>query len=121
MSTCAPATKDLEALKILCSSDQPALSLIRWIEIGSAIFGFRDVSGGGLRGSWEGKRGTAYRFVTWDEKMILDLSDLRELTNLADTLNKMGRQDSLLFTDNSTSEAAYSNAMAHLQVKRFLI
>ena len=91
----------------------PQLRLIRGLAICYALFGFGDASGGGFGSSWQVKEGTAYRYGTWSRSMDGESSNLRELTNLVDTLKEMADQDELkgkeifLFTDNSTSEAAY--------------
>jgi len=58
---------------------------------------------------------TDYQFETWGPELDDGSSNLRAFTNLADALEEMGRQGNLkntevfLFTDNSTSEAAYFN------------
>jgi hypothetical protein len=106
---------DLLALQSLFSNEKPTLRLVRGNSLGAAMFGFGDASGGGFGSSWETKQGTAYRFGTWGSDMDGESSNLRELTNLVDTLYEMFNQGSLrgvevfLFTDNSTSEAAYFN------------
>ena len=106
-------TRDLLALRALFKADTPQLRLIRGLAICYALFGFGDASGGGFGSSWEVKQGTAYRYGTWSRSMDGESSNLRELTNLVDTLKEMADQDELkgkeifLFTDNSTSEAAY--------------
>ena len=106
---------DLEALKILFAPENPTHRLVRGFSICSALFGFGDASGGGFGSSWQAKIGISYRYGTWSEKMDGQSSNLRELTNLVDTIDEMALQGSLtgkeifLFTDNSTSEAAYYN------------
>jgi hypothetical protein len=108
-------SRDLCALSALFSPPEPTLRLIRGHSIQFALFGFGDASGGGFGSSWETKDGISYRFGTWGEDMDGESSNLRELTNLVDTLDEIGAQGSLkgvevfLFTDNSTSEAAYYN------------
>ena len=106
-------TKDLEALTELFSADKAQLRLIRGSSIYSALFSFGDASGGGFGSSWEVKVGMAYRFGTWSQDMGGESSNLREFTNLVETLEEMGLSSTLkgreifLFTDNSTLEAAY--------------
>jgi hypothetical protein len=106
---------DLKALQSLFSNGTPTRRLVRGSKIGTAVFGFGDASGGGFGSSWESSRGTAYRFGTWGDDMSDQSSNLREFTNLVDTLVEMGKQGVLegtevfLFTDNSTSEAAFFN------------
>ena len=107
--------KDLKALQRLFGSVKPTLRLVRGIRIGSALYGFGDASGGGFGSSWKLKIGVAYRFGTWDSIMSSESSNLRELSNLVDTLFEMSKDGGLrgtevfLFTDNSTSEAAFYN------------
>ena len=106
---------DLAALRALFAPDDPTLRLVRGFAICCAIFGFGDASGGGFGSSWESDKGIAYRFGTWSEKMDNQSSNLREFTNLVDTIDEMAEQGNLvgkeifLFTDNSTSEAAFHN------------
>jgi hypothetical protein len=106
---------DLEALAELFAPPNPTLRLVRGNAIQFALFGFGDASGGGFGSSWEKAGKVSYRFGTWGDDMDGESSNLRELTNLVDTLDEMGEQGALkgaeifLFTDNSTSEAAYYN------------
>ena len=105
--------KDLMALSELFKSDNPELRLIRGVEVNCALFGFGDASGGGFGSSWEANPGTKYRLGTWGKDMDGESSNFREFTNLVETLEEMGEDGTLegkeifLFTDNSTSEAAY--------------
>jgi hypothetical protein len=107
--------RDLSALNELFAPEKPTLRLVRGHAIQFALFGFGDASGGGFGSSWEKAGKVSYRFGTWGEDMDGESSNLRELTNLVDTLDEMGIQGALkgaeifLFTDNSTSEAAYYN------------
>jgi hypothetical protein len=106
---------DLLALKELFSPVKPTLRLVRGHRINAATFGFGDASGGGFGSSWQSKKGIAYRFGTWGQDMDEESSNLRELRNLVETLEEMGKGGELkgseifLFTDNSTSEAAFYN------------
>ena len=106
---------DLKALKELFSPENPTLRLVRGFAIGSATFSFGDASGGGFGSSWQESKRIAYRYGTWGENMEGQSSNLREFTNLVDTIDEMAEQGSLagkeifLFTDNSTSEAAFYN------------
>ena len=108
-------SQDLRALTELFKPDKPSLRLIRGNSIQCAFFGFGDASGGGFGSSWDKGEKIAYRFGTWGEDMDNESSNQRELRNLVDTLDEMGLQGALkgkeifLFTDNSTSEAAYYN------------
>ena len=105
--------RDLKALQTLFSLENPPLRLIRGSSVNCALFGFGDASGGGFGSSWEVNKDTAYRFGTWSRSMDGESSNLRELMNLVETLEEMAEQDKLkgneifLFTDNSTSEAAF--------------
>ena len=107
--------KDLHALKVLFSPDEPTLRLVRGYSLGCAIFAFGDASGGGFGSSWESAKGISYRYGTWAKSMDGESSNLRELMNLVETIEEMVEQNTLkgkelfLFTDNSTSEAAFSN------------
>jgi len=107
---------DLQALQLLLGKSEPSLRLVRGNKIGMCLVGFGDASGGGFRSSWYKESfDIAYRFGTRGPELDDGSSNLREFTNLADTLEEMGRQGDLknmevfLFTDNSTSEAAYFN------------
>jgi hypothetical protein len=106
---------DLIALTQLFSPVKPTLRLVQGHRIKAATFAFGDASGGGFGSSWQSKKGIAYRFGTWGQDMDAESSNLRELRNLVETLEEMGKRGELkgseifLFTDNSTSEAAFYN------------
>ena len=106
---------DLKALKELFSSSLPTLRLIRGALIKFALFSFGDASGGGFGSSWEIDDSIEFRFGTWDENTSNESSNYRELRNLVDTLEEINLHTGLsgseifLFTDNSTSEAAFYN------------
>ena len=108
-------SKDLEALKELFSASLPTLRLIRGSLIKFALFSFGDASGGGFGSSWEIRDSIEFRFGTWDEQTSNESSNFRELRNLVDTLEEINNDTGLsgseifLFTDNSTSEAAFYN------------
>ena len=107
--------QDLLALSILFAGDVPTLRLVRGSRIGICIYSFGDASGGGFGSSWGIKGGIGYRFGTWSREVSLESSNLRELLNLVETLEKMAADGLLsgtevfLFTDNSTAEAAFFN------------
>ena len=86
---------DLTALKSLFAPENPTHRLVRGFSIGCALFGFGDASGGGFGSSWDAKIGIAYRFGTWSEAMDGQSSNLRELTNLVDTIDEMATQGGL--------------------------
>jgi hypothetical protein len=106
---------DIRALSSLFSPSKPSLRLVRGKRISSAIYSFGDASGDGFGSSWTSKKGISYRFGIWGEEMEGSSSNLRELANLVDTLDEMSKEDELkgteifMFTDNSTSEAAFFN------------
>lgn len=120
--------KDVKFLKAMCESEIPSRRLIRGVKIARIIYGFGDASGAGFGASWmegrdlfsstEGKeeRGTGikYRFGRWGNDGEGTSSNFRELCNLVDVLEAMGRNGELagvevfLFTDNSTAEAAFN-------------
>jgi hypothetical protein len=108
-------SNDLKALKELFSSEFPTLRLIRGSSINFAVFSFGDTSGGGFGSSWEIGDDIEFRFGTWGAEVSQSSSNYRELRNLVDTLEEINRNDELfgreifLFTDNSTSEAAFYN------------
>ena len=114
---------DLQALQLLLSKSEPSLRLVRGNKIGVCLVGFGDASGGGFGSSWDKESlDIAYRFGTWGPELDDGSSNLREFTNLADTLEEMGRQGDLkntevfLFTDNSTSEASRCTVLELLDV-----
>jgi hypothetical protein len=80
------------------------------------MYGFGDASWKGFGASWEARDGELYfRLGTWGEDMTSESSNLRELKNLVETLETMGRLGHLagfevfICTDNSTAKAAYFN------------
>ena len=111
----ARLSNDLTALKELFSPSEPTLRLIRGACIKFALLSFGDASGGGFGSSWEISDDIEFRFGTWGLNMSKESSNLRELTNLIETLEEMDAKHGLsgaeifLFTDNSTFEAAFYN------------
>ena len=109
---------DLLALAKLFAGKVPTLRLVRGSPITICIYSFGDASGGGFGSSWGVKGGIGYRFGTWSREISLESSNLRELLNLVETLEKMAADGLLngmevfLFTDNSTSEAAFFNGLS---------
>ena len=69
--------------------------MVRGFTIGSATFSFGDASGGGFGSSWQESKRIAYRYGTWGENMEGQSSNLREFTNLVDTIDEMAEQGSL--------------------------
>jgi hypothetical protein len=106
---------DINALTILFNSNKPSLRLVRGKRVSSAVYGFGDASGDGFGSTWTTEKGISYRFGIWGSEMDNSSSNFRELANLVDTLIEMANNDVLrgteifLFTDNSTSEAAFFN------------
>ncbi|GFH53884.1 hypothetical protein CTEN210_10360 [Chaetoceros tenuissimus] len=112
--------QDLRVLSKLLESETPSKRLIRGSKIWEIIYGFGDASGSGFGMSWEkdckgettGRSSISYRFGRWGSDMDDSSSNLRELKNLVQTLEKMGEKElegveMFLFTDNSTAEAAF--------------
>ena len=87
--------KDLHALRVLFSPEEPTLRLVRGYSLGCALFAFGDASGGGFGSSWQTTKGVSYRYSTWDKSMDGQSSNLRELMNLVDTIEEMAKQNTL--------------------------
>ena len=111
---------DLKALKELFKSKTPTLRLVRGNHVKSVVYGFADASGDGFGSSWEsknldGESTIHYRYGLWGDASEGSSSNFRELENLVETLETMSAEEDLsgkevfLFTDNSTSEAAFFN------------
>ena len=89
----------------------PQVSVRAW-HILSIIYGFADASGRGFGSTVLGKNGTRYRIGVGDKDTEEESSNFRQFENVVLTLEKEGEdggmKDSLvlLFTDNSTVEAA---------------
>jgi len=119
--------KDLEALRVLFDLDVPPKRLVRGRVIQSATYGFGDASGGGFGSTWDSDKGVKYRFGTWGEEEDGSSSNFRELKNLVETLEDMGRvgdiqgMEIFLFTDNSTSESAFFNGSSSSEKLHALI
>ena len=111
----ARLTNDLKALKELFGPEEPTLRLIRGNCIKFALLSFGDASGGGFGSSWEITDEIEFCFGTWGINMSGESSNLRELTNLVETLEAIDAKHGLngaevfLFTNNSTSESAFYN------------
>ena len=132
---CGKAVKrfgaDLESLLQIMSSSKPPLRLVRGIKNLTLLYGFGDASGGGFGSSWEdGSGGIKVRFGVWnDEDNRGRSSNYRELRNLVESVEEMGKNGELegaevyFFTDNTTAERAYykgssSNKLLHEMVFR---
>ena len=112
---------DLVALMELFEAESPSHRLVRGAKLDTAKVVFGDASGGGFGSSWEkgkveneesGRVG--FRFGTWDTQSSEESSNYRELRNLTETLELMGKEGELsgtelfVFTDNSTAESAFA-------------
>jgi hypothetical protein len=113
--------RDLEVLESTFAATTPSRRLVRGKGIARILYGFGDASGAGFGASWSKPLPAGahtdimrYRFGRWGKDEESSSSNYRELKNLVDTLNEMGRADELtgvevfLFTDNSTAEAAFA-------------
>ena len=107
---------DLLAINSLLDGEKPSLRLVRGKKFSSTLYGFGDASGDGFGSSWQHHdMKIKYRFGLWGDSMNDSSSNFRELANLVETLEQMGNDNTLagqevfLFTDNSTSEAAFFN------------
>ena len=107
--------QDLSALKSLFTGDTPKLRLVRGCSVNTAAYAFGDASGTGFGASWENVGNTHYRIGSWGNDMYGTSSNLKELTNLVDTLKSMRHCSGLvgheifLFTDNKVSEEVFYN------------
>lgn len=121
---------DVHFLRDMFANEQPTRRLIRGRKIAGIIYGFGDASGAGFGASWvdgtqlnrdarsNGSPRTSvvkYRFGRWGKEVGEgSSSNYRELRNLVDSLEEMGKRGELvgvevfLFTDNSTAEAAFN-------------
>ena len=132
---CGKAVKrfggDLDSLLQIMSTAKPPLRLVRGVKNLTLLYGFGDASGGGFGSSWEdGIGGIKVRFGVWnDEDNKGRSSNYRELRNLVESVEEMGKNGELegaevyFFTDNSTAERAYykgssSNKLLHDMVFR---
>ena len=105
---------DLKALSRILEPELPIHRLVRGSKIKKIVLVFGDASGSGFGSTWETENGTIrYRYGLWGEDMQDSSSNLRELLNLVDTLEKMQTEGELkgteiyVFTDNSTAELAF--------------
>jgi hypothetical protein len=105
--------RDLTSLQHIMKSPSPPLRLIRGQQLSYVLYGFGDASGAGFGSSWENKDGLCYRFGVWGKDAQGRSSNYRELRNLVESLEEMGKSNNLsgteihFFTDNSTAETAY--------------
>jgi hypothetical protein len=101
----------LHAMQRLFGSPKPTLRLIRGTSIYEVCYMFGDASGAGFGSSWTRGATLVYRFGVWGMEGTDTSSNYRELRNLVDTLEMMGRDGDLagkevfVFTDNMVSEA----------------
>ena len=105
---------DLKALSKILEPEIPIHRLVRGTTVKKIVLCFGDASGAGFGSTWETNNGTIrYRYGLWGDEMKDSSSNLRELLNLVDTLEKMKEEGELtgtevyVFTDNSTAELAF--------------
>ena len=111
---------DLKALWLLLSGKEPAKRLVRGSAISEVLYGFGDASGLGFGSTWsevktacEDSLPVGYRIGIWKENAQCQSSNFKELGNLVETLEGLGKEGNLegreifLFTDNSTAELAH--------------
>jgi hypothetical protein len=104
---------DLVSMLQIMSSDTPPHRLVRGKQLSYVLYGFGDASGAGFGSSWKNKDGLSYRFGIWGKDAHGKTSNYRELHNLVESLEEMGKENNLngtelfFFTDNSTAENAF--------------
>ena len=104
---------DLLELQRIMSPSKPPNRLLRSLGFKTVIYSFADASGAGFGSTWTAKGKTMFRVGTWGEDTKGKSSNYREMRNLLETIQNMGKDGRLngseifLFTDNSTSEAAF--------------
>lgn len=104
---------DVRALLQLTSSATPPRRLIRPVKRATMAYAFADASGSGFGGSF--LVGDEIRYISgqWIEEVSSQSSNFRELSNLINSLEVLLADETLkhaevfMFTDNSTSEAAF--------------
>ena len=106
---------DLEALHTLTSRDKAPVLLIHTSKIFVAKYVFGDASGAGFGSSWYDGENLTTEFGIWTERGSSQTSNFREFSNFVIKLEKEAKLGNLtgcelfLFTDNSTTEAAFHN------------
>ena len=106
-------SRDLSVLQGLFCEEEPPNQLVRGQLIHAVKYAFGDASKAGFGSSWISGNGVKYHFGTWGRDMDSGSSNLHKLKNLVDTLKKMAEANKLegseilIFTDNSTAEAAF--------------
>ena len=107
---------DLKALERLTESRTAPIVLIQSKRIYVVRYGFGDASGGGFGSSIsDNVRGLEIQIGTWNEDGSGQTSNFREFGNFVIRLEKDASEGKLrgseifLFTDNSTTEAAFFN------------
>ena len=106
---------DLMALKELTEALHPPIVLVQSKKVMVVKYGFGDASGGGFGSSILGPDGLEVKLGTWNEQSHFTSSNFREMANFVMLLEneaELGKLDGVeiwLFTDNSTTEAAFHN------------
>ena len=106
---------DLEALVKLTESVTAPIVIVQSSRIYVVKYGFGDASGGGFGSSLTSPNGVEIHIGTWNEKSSGTSSNLREMANfvvrleLEASMGKLEGVEVFLFTDNSTTEAAFFN------------
>ena len=104
---------DLNALMSLFAAETPAIRMARPERSASALYGFGDASGYGFGSTLAIDGRILYRTGKWTEEMAMESSNFREFCNLIDAVADHAKRGHLenvelfLFTDNTTSEAAF--------------
>jgi hypothetical protein len=104
---------DMMAILKLMASDLPVLRRVRCRKSSKAYYGFGDASGLGFGAMIQIRDEIWYEYGQWTEIANEKSSNWREFTNLVEFLegavvkHKLGGSEIFIFTDNSTSEAAF--------------
>lgn len=103
---------DLKVLSLMFAAERPTIRHVRAVRIAVALYGFADASESGFGSSAQlPSSRMQIRYSMWGEDAEDKSSSYRELQNLVDTveanLNDLRDSELFLFTDNSTTEAAY--------------
>jgi hypothetical protein len=114
---------DMRAIPQLMASDTPVLRRVRCRKSTKAYFGFGDASGVGFGATIQIGDEIWYEYGQWSTETVEEKSsNWREFTNLVEFLegavidHKLAGSEVFIYTDNSTSEAAFwkGSSTSHL-------
>ena len=124
---CTRLEGDVDSLLKLFDTQYPKVRHVRTNEVNVALYGFGDASGSGFGSTIQTQAGLRVRHSVWGRDSTKSSSNLKELKNLVDTIEKEVESGVLIgseffiFTDNLVAESCFHKGTSHSRILFYFI